>query len=105
MKIMAILMTVGKEGASKTLWHNIGTITDSQEAFCNVCAPWFNISSDVDIVDVVQKFFHLTRMQDIMHIEEDKMYVVHVSGNWHSAETNTKLLLQQPPPCVKCFVP
>jgi hypothetical protein len=59
----------------------------------------------VDTVDVVQKFFDLTLIQDIMYIKEDKMYVVHGSAKWYSTEMKTKLLLQQPPPCVKSFLP
>ena len=51
------------------LWNNIGTFGGSQEMFCKVCGWHFDISGDVDIVDMFQKFFDLTLKQDIVHIE------------------------------------
>lgn len=59
--------------------------------FCKVCGPHFDISGDVDIVVMFQKLFDLTLMNDIVHIEQDKMYVVHVSAKWHITKINTKL--------------
>jgi hypothetical protein len=77
--------------ARTLLWKNIGTFLGSQEIFCEVCGPHFDISGDEDIVDMFQEIFDITPMHDIVHIEQDKMGVVHVSGEWHVTETNTKL--------------
>jgi len=71
------------------LWKNIGTFGGSQEMFCKVCGPHFDISGDVDIVVVFQKLFYLTLINDIVHIEQDKMCVVHVSAKWHITKLNT----------------
>jgi hypothetical protein len=59
----------------------------------------------MNTADMFQKFFHLNPMQAITHIEEDEVYVVHVWANWHITQTNTKLLLQQPPSCLNSFLP
>jgi hypothetical protein len=55
-------------------------------------------------VDIFQKFFDMTFMQDIMHTEKDEMYAADVWVNLHVTETNAKLLLQQLPPCVNSFL-
>jgi hypothetical protein len=73
------------------LWKNIGTFGGSQEMFCKVCGPYFDISGDVDIVVMSQKFFDLTLMHDIMHTEQHTVYVIHVSAEWHITKINTKL--------------
>jgi hypothetical protein len=81
------------EGMSRMfLWKNIGTFGGSQEMFCKVCVPHFDISGDVDIVVMFQKLFDLTLLND-MHIEQDKMCVVHVSAKWHITKIKTKLTL------------
>jgi hypothetical protein len=62
-KMKVILVTLGMGGVSRThLWHHIGTFISSEETFCNVCAPCFNIGSGMDIVNMFQKFFDLTLM-------------------------------------------
>jgi hypothetical protein len=97
MKMKVIYMTLGMREMLRTfLWNKIGTLLVHKRYF----VMFVDYSGDVDIVDAFQKFFDLTLMQNIVHIEQDGMYVVLVSANRHIAEMNTKLLLQQPLPCV-----
>jgi hypothetical protein len=85
-------MTLGMGGMTRMfLWKNIRTFGGSQEMFCKVCGPHFDITGDVDIAVMFQKLFDLTLMRDVVHIERHKMYVVHVSAEWHITKINTKL--------------
>jgi len=45
----------------------------------------------VVIAVMFQKFFDLTVMHDIVHIQQHETYVVHVSAEWHITKINTKL--------------
>lgn len=83
----ASVICTASSHARMLLWKNIGTFLGSQGMFCEVCGPNF----DEDIVDMFQKYFDLTLMYDIVHIEQDKMCVVHVNDEWHITETSTKL--------------
>jgi len=85
-------MTLGMGGLPRMfLWKNIRTFGGSQEMFCKVCGPHFDISGDVDIAVMFQKFFDLTVMHDIVHIEQHETYVIHVSAEWHITKINTKV--------------
>jgi hypothetical protein len=60
------------------LWNNLVTSIGSHEGFFNVHRPWLDINSGAHIVDIFQKFFDMTFMQDIMHTEKDEMYAADV---------------------------
>jgi hypothetical protein len=53
-------------------WRDIATFTGSREKFCDVCAPQFDISSDLGIVDMFEKLFDLSLLQHI--VEEINKY-------------------------------
>jgi len=61
-------MTLGMGGLPRMfLWKNVTTFGGSQEMFCKVCGPHFDISGDVDTAVMFQKFFDLTVMHDIAY--------------------------------------
>jgi hypothetical protein len=54
------------------LWCNFATFAGSQEKFCDVCGPQFDISSDVGIVDMFEKLSDMRLLQHI--VEETNKY-------------------------------
>jgi hypothetical protein len=58
----------GQQGGVSTtfLWRDIATFANSRKKFCDVCGPQLDISSDVGIVDVFEKLFDLSLVQDIV---------------------------------------
>jgi hypothetical protein len=46
------------------LWQDIGTFSATQETFCGICGSQFDVS-DLDVVEVFEKFFDTVLMQHI----------------------------------------
>jgi hypothetical protein len=58
----------GQQGGVSTtfLWRNVATFAGSWEKFRGLCGPQFDISSDVVIVDMLEKLFDLSLVQHIV---------------------------------------